>query len=135
MKILRSILLFALMAITGSALYAGPALAITSMTQSQVNNVCGPDLKTENGHSGCTKKCANGTSTCIYDCSQKTGECNGVSIGLVSGTPPAGPKWPNSLLTHPTEVQAQSQGGGHGPKIPTGTGPTIPVDKDPPVFY
>jgi hypothetical protein len=63
-----------------AAVAAGDAFAITSLTESQVRNVCGSDLKKTPGHFGCTKKCVDPNSTCIYDCSEKTGECNGVSL-------------------------------------------------------
>ena len=59
---------------------ATDALAFTSLTKSQVKNVCGPDLKDRPGGFGCTKKCADGKSTCMYDCSNKTGECNGTAM-------------------------------------------------------
>jgi hypothetical protein len=67
---------------TALGLLASEALAITNLTRDQVNNVCGKDLKTSNGHSGCSKKCADGKSTCIYDCSEKTGICSGIALGV-----------------------------------------------------
>jgi hypothetical protein len=60
-------------------LFASGASALTTLTRDQVNAVCGKDLKTENGHSGCTKKCTNG-DTCIYSCSNTTGNCSGHSL-------------------------------------------------------
>ena len=65
-----------------AAVVAGDALAITNLTESQVRNVCGSDLKKTPGHFGCTKKCVDAGSTCIYDCSEKTGICSGVSLPL-----------------------------------------------------
>lgn len=62
------------------AVVAGDALAISNLTESQVRNVCGSDLKKTPGHFGCTKKCVDPKSTCIYDCSEKTGVCSGLSL-------------------------------------------------------
>ena len=63
---------------------SSPASAITNLTESQVRNVCGSDLKKTPGHIGCTKKCADRQSTCIYDCSEKTKVCSGVAMGGAS---------------------------------------------------
>ena len=65
-----------------SAAVSGDALAISNLTESQVRNVCGSDLKKTPGHFGCTKKCLDPKSTCIYDCSEKTGVCSGVSLAV-----------------------------------------------------
>jgi hypothetical protein len=96
MKFLRALMIFSTVWMLASGAFVSTSFAdISTVTPEQVSNVCGKDLTTANGHSGCTKTCANGTSTCIYDCSQKTGDCNAVSIGLVStgGTNPKPPKF------------------------------------------
>ena len=78
-----SLAFFAVFAAVG-VFAAKASAAITSLTPSQVSNVCGPHLKTENCHSGCTKKCMNATSTCFCDCSPKTGGCSGASTGMIA---------------------------------------------------
>ena len=109
MKILRALLALATIWMMTSGFFVTSAYAITSLTQSQVENVCGKDLETGNGHSGCTKKCYNGTSTCIYDCSAKTGDCNGVAVGLTTsgGTQPTGPKSGAGAASHIASVKAE----------------------------
>ncbi|MDB5503989.1 MAG: hypothetical protein JWR89_3891 [Tardiphaga sp.] len=62
------------------------ASAISNLTESQVRNVCGKDLKSSPGHFGCTKPCADKKSTCIYDCSEKTKICSGAAMGGAAGT-------------------------------------------------
>jgi hypothetical protein len=104
MKVLRALIVFSTVWMLASGAFVSASFAdISSVTSQQVSNVCGKDLTTANGHSGCTKTCANGHSTCIYDCSQKTGDCNAVSIGLVStgGNNPKPPK-PGTILLHTT---------------------------------
>jgi hypothetical protein len=62
-------------------LCASNAFGLTTLTQSQVQNVCGKDLKNVgSGNVGCSKKCADGKSTCLYSCSNKTGNCSGQAI-------------------------------------------------------
>src|SRR3954451_8816328 len=74
-----------IVAVLLAGLFAGDARAITNLTESQVRNVCGSDLKKTPGHFGCTKKCVEASSTCIYDCSEKTGVCSGVSLPAPAG--------------------------------------------------
>jgi hypothetical protein len=120
MKILKALLVFATIWMLSSGFFVTGAYAITSLTKSQVENVCGKDLQTANGHSGCTKKCANGTSTCIYDCSHKTGDCNGVAVGLTAGggTEPTGPKFGAGAVPHSATVKADEP---NKPRKPLGT--------------
>ena len=101
MKFLRALLVLSTVWMLASGGFISTSFAgISSVTPEQVSNVCGKDLTTANGHSGCTKTCANGTSTCIYDCSQKTGDCNAVSIGLVSTGGGSNPKPPKFGTVH-----------------------------------
>jgi hypothetical protein len=65
--------LAALMLIVGHV----PANAV-KLSQQQVETVCGKNLQSNGGHSGCDKACgASGEHRCVFDCSKSgcTGSC------------------------------------------------------------
>ena len=100
------------------------AFAITTLTQSQVQNVCGPDLKDRPGGFGCSKKCADGKSTCIYDCSNKTGNCSGHAVITAKRPPKSKTDVNTSGVLKPSLME-----GGSGPRA---TGPAATGAPPPP---
>ena len=76
-------IIFAL-ALATSALIVGAATAATisvKITQEQVGNVCGKNMQTGGGHSGCSKQCgSNKQYVCDFDCNNKSGNCTGTCV-------------------------------------------------------
>jgi hypothetical protein len=91
-----------LLATTLLALILVPAFearADTVLTEDQVKNTCGKDLKTGDGTMGCDKRCGGGNHLCYYGCEQ--GKCRGWLVGLIRD-PNASP-----ILPQLGSVQAQ----------------------------
>ena len=73
-----------LLAATLLALISVPAFearADTVLTEDQVKNTCGKDLKTGDGTMGCDKLCSGGKHLCYYGCDH--GKCSGWLVGLI----------------------------------------------------
>jgi len=73
-----------LLATTLLALILMPAFearADTVLTEDQVKNTCGKDIKTGDGTMGCDKLCSGGKHLCYYGCDH--GKCSGWMVGLV----------------------------------------------------
>lgn len=92
---MRGFVVFVIAVITLGFAASG-AFAETSLTQSQVKNVCGKDLASGGGYSGCDKKC--GKSICDYHCGPN-GKCGAFVVGMSApgGGGPKGTNWINRI--------------------------------------
>ncbi|MDR3475961.1 MAG: hypothetical protein P4M09_30320 [Devosia sp.] len=86
------LMLVAVLTVTVGSMAA--ARADTPLTQDQVNSVCGKDIKSGYGHTGCDKVCGNGKHVCDYDCYK--GKCSGFVVGLEAW--PSGPQPPRGQV-------------------------------------
>jgi hypothetical protein len=92
-------LLILIVGLAISVLVVGDLAAKTisvSITQQQVKNVCGREVATGGGHSGCSKSC--GKYQCNYDCNNKTGKCEGQCLTCPARKFPFGTQFPASVV-------------------------------------
>lgn len=89
--------LFAFAFVVGDA--AAKTIAV-KITQQQVANVCGKNMQTGGGHSGCTKSCgAQKENVCDFDCNNKTGNCTGTCVTCAARKFPFGKGFPAHVVT------------------------------------
>jgi len=78
---------------------AGAKTIIVSLTSQQVANVCGKNLQTGGGHSGCTKNCGAGNKQiCDFDCNNKTKQCGGQCVTCAQRRFPFGTSYPAHVV-------------------------------------
>lgn len=84
-------LLLILLSMAFLALQPAPASAAgVKLTPEQVKTVCGDDIKSGGGSTGCTKQCGlNGQNWCDYNC--KKDKCEGIVVALTTGEEPPNP--------------------------------------------
>lgn len=88
---------------------AGLAFAVTDasaktitvkLTSQQVANVCGKNMQTGGGHSGCSKNCGAGNKQiCDFDCNNnKTKQCGGQCVTCAQRKFPFGNNYPTHVV-------------------------------------
>jgi hypothetical protein len=85
--------LFILLSMGFLALHVAPAEAKgVKLTPEQVKTVCGKDIQSGGGNTGCTKNCGlNGQNICDYNC--KGGKCEGQIVAMTTGDDPPPAPW------------------------------------------
>ena len=72
---------------------------IVKLTSQQVANVCGKNMQTGGGHSGCSKNCGAGNKQiCDFDCNNKTKQCGGQCVTCAQRKFPFGNNYPTHVV-------------------------------------
>jgi hypothetical protein len=95
-------IIMVLIGLAAFALLVDEAAAATisvKITQQQVANVCGKNMQTGGGHSGCTKTCGlQKEHYCDFDCNNKTGNCTGTCVTCQARKFPFGKHYPIRVI-------------------------------------
>ncbi|SRR5581483_8167622 len=72
---------------------------VVGLTSQQVANVCGKNLVSGGGHSGCVKDCGpQNKYVCDFDCNNKTGKCGGQCLTCPARKFPFGQNFPAHVV-------------------------------------
>ncbi len=86
-------LLIACAALLPAAHGAFAKTVTVKLSSEQVANVCGKNIQTGGGHTGCAISCGNGKQICEFDCDNKSKQCGGQCVTCPQRKFPWGDKY------------------------------------------
>jgi len=106
---MRKLVVFIILAF-GIAVLAPPVIdaaaktIVVKLSSEQVANVCGKNIQTGGGHSGCAISCGNGKQICEFDCDNKSKQCGGQCVTCPQRKFPWGENFPAHVVKKDVRV-------------------------------